>query len=155
MKKIKNSLLFACFISIGQFSYAQDNDINSPENTAYSNFDFLAGTKTIFYDDFSSGLNKWKIIEFDKSNDFESPGIKQIADENSNWFKTPRRGIFYPIHTDTLPQNCTIEFDMWAETEKMSEMERGLILSLVSSKIIKDEYNIDLNEKPQIQIDIH
>lgn len=155
MKKIKKSLLLISLILLGKFSYAQDNDINNADNKAYSNFDFIAGTKTIFYEDFSSGLNKWNIIEYDKADDVESPGIKQIPNENGNWFKTPRKGIFYPINFKTLPEKFTIEFDMWADVEKMSEMEGGLIISIVDNKVNKEDYNIHFDANPQIQIDIH
>lgn len=148
-------LLLVGLFLFAQLAYAQDNDINSSDNKAYSNFDFLAGTKTIFYDDFSFGLNKWKIIEFDKSDEVESPGIKAVANENGKWLKTPRRGIFYPINLKALPEKFTIEFDMWADAEKMSEMESGLILSIVGNKVVKDEYSTAFDENPQIQIDIH
>ncbi len=142
-------------VSIGQIAYAQEDDINSAENKAYSNFDFIAGTKTIFYDDFSSGLHKWKVIEYDQSDEVEKPGIKKIANENYNWLKTPRRGIFYPMNLKTLPEQFTIEFDMWADSEKMSEMESGLIVSIVGNKVVKDEYSTAFDENPQVQIDIH
>lgn len=155
MKHITKSLLLISLISLGKFSYAQDNDINDADNKAYSNFDFIAGTKTIFYEDFSNGLSKWKIIESDESDDVESPGIKQIPNQNGNWFKTPRRGIFYPINIKTLPEKITIEFDMWADAEKMSEMESGLIVSIVGNKVNRDEYSTAFDENPQIQIDIH
>ncbi len=143
-------------VSIGSLSlYAQDDDINSAENKAYSNFDFVAGTKTFFYDDFSSGLSKWKIIEHDPSDDVVPPGIKKIATSTGNWLKTPKRGILYPLNLKTLPHNFTIEFDMWADAEKMSEMESGLIVSIVGSKVNKNEYSTAFDENPQIQIDIH
>lgn len=155
MKNIKISLLIISMVSICQLTYAQEDDINSAENKAYSNFDFIAGTKTIFYDDFSSALNKWKVIEYDQSDDVEKPGIKKIANENYNWLKTPRRGIFYPIHLKTLPERFTIEFDMWADSERMSEMESGLIISIVRNKVNRDEYSTAFDENPQIQLDIH
>lgn len=155
MKNIKLVLLLISVVSIGQFTYAQEDDINSTENKAYSNFDFIAGSKTIFYDDFSSGLNKWKVIEFDQSDDVEKPGIKKIANENYNWLKTPKRGIFYPINLKTLPQQFTVEFDMWTDSERMSEMESGLIISIVGNKVVRNEYSTAFDENPQIQIDIH
>lgn len=155
MSELKIILLSVSLVFMSQFSYAQEDDINSIDNKEYSNFDFNAGTKTIFYDDFSSGLNRWKIIEYDQSDEVESPGIKKINDEKINWLKTPRRGIFYPLITGTLPDKFTIEFDMWADSEKMSEMQTGLIVSIVGNKVVKDEYSTAFDENPQIQIDIH
>jgi outer membrane protein OmpA-like peptidoglycan-associated protein len=155
MKKLKTVFLVLALVVVGQYSFSQDEDINSAENKAYSNFDFIAGTKTIFYDDFSSGLNKWKIIEYDQSDDVESPGIRKINNENTTWLKTPRRGIFYPLNLRTLPEKFTIEFDMWADSDKMSEMESGLIVSIVGNVVVKDEYSTAFDANPQIQIDIH
>lgn len=155
MKKLKFVFFTLSLVLVGQYSFAQEEDINSAENKAYSNFDFIAGTKTIFYDDFSSGLNKWKIIEYDQSDEIESPGIRKINNENTAWLKTPRRGIFYPLNVKTLPEKFTIEFDMWADFEKMSEMESGLILSIVGNKVVKDEYSTAFDANPQIQLDIH
>ncbi|KXK36579.1 MAG: OmpA family protein [Saprospiraceae bacterium] len=155
MKVIKMIVLSVCFILGSQSTYAQEDDINSAENKAYSNFDFIAGTKTIFYDDFTAGLGNWKIIEFDQAEDVEPPQIKNIPNENGQWFKVPRRGIFYPIKVKELPEKFTIEFDMWVDVEKMSEMESGLILSIVGNKVIKDEYSTAFDENPQIQLDIH
>ncbi|MCC6252924.1 MAG: OmpA family protein [Bacteroidia bacterium] len=155
MKVLKLVFLFASIISVGQTLYAQEDDINSAENKIYSNFDFIAGTKTIFYDDFTTDLSNWKIIEFDQSEEVEPPQIKKISGENGNWFKTPRRGVFYPINLKELPEKFTIEFDMWADVGKMSEMESGLILSIVGNKVIKNEYSTAFDENPQVQIDIH
>jgi len=155
MKNLKLTLLLSSVLFMGQLAYAQEDDINSADNKAYSNFEFIAGTKTIFYDDFSSGLNKWKVIEYDQSDDVEKPNIKKIANENHDWLKTPRRGIFYPINLKTLPEQFTIEFDMWADFERMSEMESGLIISIVKNKVVRDEYSTAFDENPQIQIDIH
>lgn len=155
MRRIKFTFSIISLLAICQVANAQVDDINSADNKAYSNFDFTAGSKTIFYDDFSTGLNKWKIIEFDQADDVESPGIKGIMNEDSKWLKTPRRGIFYPTSLKALPENFTIEFDMWADAEKMSEMESGLIISIIGDKVIKDEYSTAFDENPQIQIDIH
>ena len=134
---------------------AQEDDINSADNKAYSNFDFVAGTKTIFYDDFNAGLSKWKINEIDPADDVESPGIKKITNDNINWLKAPRRGVFYPINNKPLPEQFTIEFDMWADADRMSEMESGLIVCIVGSGVVKDEYSTAFDENPQIQLDIH
>lgn len=155
MNRIQLLLLLVIAISIGQVSYAQEDDINSAENKAYSNFDFIAGTKTIFYDEFTSGPGNWKIIAHDQSDDVESPKIKQVANENGLWLKTPRRGIFYPVRLKELPEEFTIEFDLWADEEKMSEMESGLIVSIVGSKVVKDEYSTAFDENPQVQLDVH
>ncbi len=134
---------------------AQDDDITSANNAAYRDFDFVAGTKTLFYDDFSTDLLKWKVIEHDKADDVEPPGVRTLDGNEGMWFKLPRRGLFYPLNIKALPQAFTIEFDMWADSDKMSEMESGLILSIVSNKVKKDEYSFVFDANPQIQLDVH
>ncbi len=146
-------LSFCCAVSCAL--HAQDDDINNPDNKVYSTFDFVAGSKTLFYDDFTNGLSKWKIHEHDLADDVTPAGIMNIPRQEYRWFKTPRRGVFYPLNVKTLPESFTIEFDMWADAEKMSEMESGLIVSFVDQKVVKDEYSTALDEHPQIQLDIH
>jgi outer membrane protein OmpA-like peptidoglycan-associated protein len=155
MEKLRITYLMICLFAVCKVANAQIDDINDADNKAYSNYDFIAGTKTIFYDDFSTNLSKWKIIEFDQSDEVEAPGIIDIHSVNGKWLKTPRRGVFYPTSLKVLPEKFTIEFDMWADADKMSEMESGLIISIIGNNVIKDEYSTAFDENPQIQIDIH
>lgn len=149
-------LLLSLLIISGQTIHAQDDSgINSAEYAAYNNFDFISGKKVLFFDDFSSGHKNWQIIEFDKSDEVEAPGIRKITNDETPWLKTPRRGIFYPQNIKTLPEDFTIEFDLWADIDKMSEMESGLILAIVGDKVNKNEYSTAFDENPQIQLDIH
>lgn len=122
---------------------------------AYSNFDFIPGKKVLFYDDFATGLRNWKVIEFDAADDVESPGLKNLQNDGTVWFKTPRKGMFFPLNVARLPEEFTLEFDMWADTERMSEMEGGLSVILVSNTTNREEYNIFFDENPQIQLDVH
>lgn len=46
MKKLKFNLLLLSFVLVSQFSYAQEEDINSAENKAFSNFDFIDNNNT-------------------------------------------------------------------------------------------------------------
>ncbi|MBX2931033.1 MAG: OmpA family protein [Chitinophagaceae bacterium] len=137
-------------------TYAQSNDELSDANfSAYNNFDFVAGKKILFYDDFSNTLTKWKVIEYDAADDVESPGVKNITNDESFWFKVPRKGLFFPLNSKTLPEEFSIEFDMWADVDRMSEMESGLLVIFVSNKKNREEYSIHFDENPQIQLDIH
>ncbi|HRN73149.1 MAG TPA: OmpA family protein [Ginsengibacter sp.] len=151
------SILFTAFLLAGShLTFAQvNNDPNDANFAAYSNFDFVAGKKVFFYDDFSNTLAKWKVIEHDASDEVESPGIKKINNDESHWFKTPRKGLFFPVDIKKLPETFTIEFDMWADIDKMSEMEGGLNLIFVNTKENREEFSIHFDENPQIQLDIH
>lgn len=156
MKKLRPALFLFCLAANVFSTYGQTDDGSDDANfSAYNNFDFVAGRKVLFYDDFSNALAKWKVIEHDAADDVEPPGIKKITNEESFWFKTPRKGLFFPINIKTLPEEFTIEFDMWANVDMMSEMESGLNLIFVSNKVSREDYDINFDENPQIQLDIH
>jgi len=155
MNTVKVTCLL-CYVAMSvPHLYAQTNDPNDVNFSAYNNFDFIAGNKVLFYDDFSSGLAKWNVIEYDGADDIEKPSVKKITNDQTAWFKTPRKGLLFPLNIKTLPESFTLEFDMWADMEKMSEMEGGLMAIFVSNKISREEYSIHFDDKPQIQLDIH
>ena len=155
MAMLRNTALLFGIGLLASPTLAQEDDINSAENAAYRNFDFIAGTKTLFYDDLTTGLGKWRIIEHDGSEEVEPPGIRAIGNPATSWFKTPRRGVFYPKDLKPLPNAFTVEFDLWADTERMSEMESGLIVAIVANNVNKEDYSTAMDEHPQVQIDIH
>jgi outer membrane protein OmpA-like peptidoglycan-associated protein len=156
MNTLKFSCLLVCYaISLSCLCAQTGEDPNNADFSGYNNFDFIAGTKVLFYDDFTSGLTKWNITEFDAADDVEKPSIKKITNDQVAWFKTPRRGRFFPPSVKTLPESFTIEFDMWADMKTMSEMQGGLKVIFVSNKTKREDYDYIFNDKPQIQLDIH
>lgn len=128
------------------------NDATFP---AYSNFDFIPGRQALIYDDFATGLRNWKVIENDVADDVESPSLKNLQKDGTVWFKTPRKGMFYPLKVARLPYEFTMEFDVWADTERANEIEGGLSVIMVSNTTDRVEYNIFFDENPQIQMDEH
>lgn len=132
-----------------------DEDSNDANFAAYNNFDFIAGKKVVFFDDFSGTLKNWTVIEYDAADDVESPGIKKITNDSILWFKTPRKGLFFPTNVKKLAEQFTIEFDLWADTDQMSEMEGGLNMIFVTNTENREEFNLHFDENPQIQLDIH
>ncbi len=130
-------------------------DENDANFEGYNNFDFIAGKKILFYDDFTQGLSKWNVIDHAPSDEIEPPGTQPYTGDETSWFKLPQKGLFYPKQFELLPDEFTIEFDMQANTETMSEMEGGLCLSFVANLSNRDEYDPHFDENPQIQLDIH
>jgi OmpA-OmpF porin, OOP family len=156
MNQFKTTLLKLILIfCITSLTSQTNNGADDANFAAYNNFDFTAGTKVVFFDDFSKALSKWKVVEFDAAEDVEKPGIKNITNDATAWFKTPRKGLFFPIDVKTLPEEFTIEFDMWADTEKMSEMEGGLNIIFAATKDPREDFSIHFDASPQIQLDIH
>lgn len=143
------------FIFLSAAVAQNEPDSDDADFAAYNNFDFIAGKKTIFFDDFSEGLGKWSLVDLGSSEETKPAGIMKISGETISFFKTPQKGIFYPTKIRALPEECTIEFDMYADVETMSEMEGGLNVILAANVEDRDEFSIHFDENPQIQLDVH
>jgi OOP family OmpA-OmpF porin len=83
---------------------------HSEENTVSSDFDFIAGHKTIFSDDFSHD----KIGDFPaKWNTNGSGEIVTLGKLPSKWLKVPDNTLSLPEIKSKLPEDFTIEFDLY------------------------------------------
>jgi len=80
----------------------------------YSKFDFVPGDKLIFFDDFSQDF----IGDFpSKWNTNGSGEVVKLNKAEGNWFEfKPGYGIIYlPLVNEKLPEEYTIEFDLFTE----------------------------------------
>lgn len=81
----------------------------APGFGAYSNFTFVPGSETIFYDDFSTDL----IGDFPVN--WETGGTGEVVTTNvytGQWLSMLRRSGYMPAMKEALPENYTIEFDL-------------------------------------------
>lgn len=136
----------------------QPASTGSTDFTAYKkSFDFTAGRDLLFFEDFTTaklgnGRNNWHL----RNDDEEAAALITTIDaQQGNWLKTPRRGIFFPNDFNTLPEECTIEFDMFADADEMSEMEGGLSAVIVASASDRPSFDRHFNGDPQVGLDIH
>lgn len=87
----------------------KDSD-QSAENTISSDFDFVAGNKIIFSDDFSND----KIGDFPaKWNTNGSGEVVTLGVLSGKWLKVPDNTLSFPEIKSKLPENFTIEFDLF------------------------------------------
>ena len=81
----------------------------APGFGAYSNFTFIPGSETIFYDDFSTDM----IGDFPVN--WETGGSGEVVTTNvytGQWLSMLRRSGYMPAMKESLPENYTIEFDL-------------------------------------------
>lgn len=79
-----------------------------------SKFDFIPGDKILFFDDFSHNSRG----DFPKRWNTNASGeIVEINNISGKWLKIPDNTISFPTLTATLPQNFTIEFNLYYRPE--------------------------------------
>ncbi|MDH3699063.1 MAG: OmpA family protein, partial [Flavobacteriaceae bacterium] len=78
----------------------------------YSKFDFVAGDKLLFYDDFSNDF----IGDFPSLWNTNGSGeVVTIGDSSEKWFEMkPGANVFYIPDLAALPEEYTVEFDLMA-----------------------------------------
>lgn len=131
-------------------------------NTDYSQYKgsaFIPGKNVLFFEDFAtarlgSGNANWHLYEYDPSADFERPNVRTISTSDGNWLKMPRKGFVFPNSFKNLPEQFTLEFDLYADPQKMSEMEGGFRTNFVALDDRK-EYSMYWAAEPSIELDVH
>ena len=122
--------------------------------SAYREFDFVPGATTLYFEDFATarlgqGAGNWTVTGKGE------PAVTSLAGSTNRWLRTPKEGLSFPNSFNGLPDNCTIEFDMYADPKTMSEMMSGLKVVLVKKMENRSDYDQWFNTEPQIFIDIH
>lgn len=131
------------------------SDGDDTDFSTYRDFDFVPGEQTLFFEDFSnsslgSGPTQWTVTGAKGE-----PAITTISGSESRWLRTPKEGLSFPNAFNDFPDNFTMEFDMYADPEEMSEMMSGLKVVIVQKLADRSEYDQWFNEYPQIFLDIH
>jgi OOP family OmpA-OmpF porin len=143
-----------------QETESTQNDSNDvPEFKEYKGSTFIPGKNILFYENFDStyigaGNRNWFVNEIDASEENERPNIRSISQTKGKWLKMPKKGLAFPNSFKNLPEQFTIEFDMYVDPEKMSEMEGGLSTNFVA-KSNREEYDFHWSPEPALTIDVH
>ena len=104
MNTIKSLVGAWIILSITTSLMAQTSDFKT-----YSNYDFVAGNKVLFFDDFSNG----NIGDFPVWWQTNASGeIVTIENNNERWFMMGNDGLFYLNEGLNVPENFTIEMDI-------------------------------------------
>ncbi len=94
----------------------------------YSKFTFVAGSKTIFFDDFS----EYEVGDFPES--WGTNGSGEVVSTNlyeGNWFSLIRRSGYLPNFKNLLPDQYTIEFDLVTDGYKKGGSNSWLSLAFI------------------------
>lgn len=141
-------------------NYQQNNpQTQTTDFSQYKGSSFIPGKHVLFFEDFAtarlgSGNGNWHFYEYDPSDDVERPNIKTISSANGKWLKMPRKGFVFPNSFKNLPEQFTIEFDLYADPQKMSEMEGGFSTVFIA-KDDREEYSIYWSTESAISLDVH
>lgn len=102
---MRRALLAVVFLLVGSVSVsAQETGIK-----AYSKYDFMPGTRTIVFEDFSDDA----IGDFPNGWDTNaSAEVVTIEGHPGHWLMFTRGGVFLPVLAEPLPENFTLEFDL-------------------------------------------
>lgn len=99
--------------SIENSQSIQPGDLASPSHgnslQSFSNFDFIPGEKVIAYEDFSQDA----VGDFPARWNTNSSGeVVTLEGIEGKWLLFKDEGVVFPEFVGSLPENCTIEFEM-------------------------------------------
>lgn len=150
-EKKKNKKSSSSSNSSGNSSSGNDTDFSE-----YEGSEFVPGKNVLFFEDFStaklgSGTGNWYVYQDDQEN---AAHITTLSGENGNWLKMPRKGFVFPNSFKNLPEQFTIEFDLYADPELMSEMEGGFRTNFIALDDRK-EYSMYWASESSAELDVH
>ncbi|WP_445718483.1 OmpA family protein [Flavobacterium sp.] len=95
-----------------------------------SKFDFVAGEKQLAFDDFSTT----EVGDFPLGwNTNSSAEIRTVNDDDTKWFSMTKDGFFLPEFIKDLPENCTIEFDVFTRYVSNNILVYSFYINAVNS----------------------
>ena len=119
----------------GNSTQTKSQGNNSPTRSN-SKFDFEPGQKQLGFDDFSTT----NVGDFPLGwNTNSSAEIVTLNDSNQKWLSMTKDGFFLPEFIKDLPENCTIEFDVFTR--------------YVSNNILNYSFYINAVESPKKDLD--
>ena len=96
-----------------------------PTLTAYSKFDFVPGSKIIFYDDFNQeNVGDFPALWFSNG----SGEVVTLNNYPGKWLNMTAAGCYYPEQDLITTENFTIEFDMILNIQEGESFNVGLFL---------------------------
>lgn len=142
---------------------ATKNPVSIPHGgtdfSEYKGSSFIPGKNVLFFEDFATtklgdGTANWHLYEYDTHVDVERPNIRTISASTGSWLKMPRKGFVFPNSFKNLPEQFTVEFDLYADPKKMNEMEGGFRTNFIA-KDDRKEYSMHWPSESAIGLDVH
>jgi outer membrane protein OmpA-like peptidoglycan-associated protein len=116
---MRKTILGVSLFAINVLAHSQDttgkedtSTTEAPSIKAYSKYDFVPGERIIVFEDFMQDAvgdlpAKW--------NTNSAGEIVTVNGKQDHWFKLTKPGWFMPELIDSLPQDFTLEYDMFAD----------------------------------------
>lgn len=132
----------------GNMMEPQEND-NSNENTASgtmtpkpvkstSKFDFVAGEKVLYFDNFERLETGDFPAEFNTN---ASGEIVSLDDKTGKWLNMTKNGAFVPDNIKQLPENFTLEFEVGINSDPTNNYPGfGLTFSTEPDELMKERF---------------
>jgi len=100
------------------------------ELKSFSKYDFIPGDKVVYYENFSQVA----VGDFPASwNTNKSGEVMSTNIAPGNWFKMKEDGIFWPEKNVTIPENCTIEFDVIPDDNGQEQQSLGFDFTILET----------------------
>ena len=107
-----------------------DKTKNVKKNQSNSKFDFEPGKKQLAFDDFSTT----ELGDFPLGwNTNSSAEMRTLDDSNQKWFAMTKDGFFMPEYIKDMPENFTIEFDVFTRYNTNNLLTYSFYLNAVDN----------------------
>ncbi len=105
---------------------------------AYGKFDFVAGEKQLYFDNF----DRLDVGDFPAEMNTNASGeIVKLENKEGKWLRLSKNGSFVPDAMQKLPENCTIEFQVGINADPSNNMSGfGLNFTTLQEDLMKDAF---------------
>lgn len=112
---------------------------NGPQSVgAYGKFDFVAGEKQLYFDNF----DRLEVGDFPAEMNTNASGeVVKLENKEGKWLRLSKNGSFVPDAMQKLPENCTIEFQVGINADPSNNMSGfGLNFTTIQEDLMKDAF---------------
>ncbi|MDP5091722.1 MAG: OmpA family protein [Polaribacter sp.] len=107
-----------------------DKTKNVKKNQSNSKFDFEPGKKQLAFDDFSTTEFGDFPLDWNTNSSAE---MRTLDDSNQKWFAMTKDGFFTPEYVKDMPENFTIEFDVFTRYNSNNLLTYSFYLNAVDN----------------------
>jgi len=115
--------------TVYQEEYENEEEMQDGPRAVISNKDFVPGNKVLYSDTFSNDA----IGDFPVTwNTNASAEVVMFEGDDTRWLKLSNSGQYTPDHITDIPENTTLEFDLFV-SENLYFTSSGIVISLVET----------------------
>lgn len=105
---------------------------------SYSKYDFIAGEKVLYFENFE----RLAVGDFPAEFNTNASGeVVTIEDKTDKWLNLTKNGSFVPEKINNLPENFTLEFEVGIDGDPSNNMSGlGLLFTTNADDLLKDAF---------------